>query len=391
MLILPAAWEVENMSRVELKHIDKFYGTNHVLKDLNLTIEDGEFMTLLGPSGCGKTTTLRVIAGLEKPQSGFIHLDDKEIVNAAELFFADPSKRELNLVFQSYALWPHMTVYNNVAFGLTVKRVPKAKIRERVEKALECLQILEFINRYPSELSGGQQQRVAIARAIVSEPGLLLLDEPLSNLDAKLRIDMRSELKRLHQEMGTTMVYVTHDQIEALTLSTRIAIFFDGVLTQVDTPINIYTNPINLKVANFIGNPSINFIDATARFSNGILKVKSRLGEFAYTKEDFTEEPIPENEFECVLGIRPEQVTINRNVDKADCKAAIYATQLAGSETLVQTQVDNIKLLVKCLGIVQYAHNQQVGLDFSPERFNVFSKDTGNLIKRARLESEEEN
>lgn len=376
------------MSRVELKHIDKFYGTNHVLKDLNLTIEDGEFMTLLGPSGCGKTTTLRVIAGLEKPQSGFIHLDDKEIVNAAELFFADPSKRELNLVFQSYALWPHMTVYNNVAFGLTVKRVPKAKIRERVEKALECLQILEFINRYPSELSGGQQQRVAIARAIVSEPGLLLLDEPLSNLDAKLRIDMRSELKRLHQEMGTTMVYVTHDQIEALTLSTRIAIFFDGVLTQVDTPINIYTNPVNLKVANFIGNPSINFVDATARLVNGKLKVKSSLGEFTYNSEDFTEEPVPEDEFECVLGIRPEQITISRDAGKADSKATIYATQLAGSETLIQTLTGDIKLLVKCLGIVQYAHNQQIGLNFAPERFNVFSKSTGNLIKRAQVEIE---
>ncbi len=174
------------MSRIELKNIDKFYGNNHVLKDLNLSINDGEFMTLLGPSGCGKTTTLRVIAGLERPQNGTIHMDGKEIVNTKEAFFESPSKRGLNLVFQSYALWPHMTVFNNVSFGLKIKKLSKEEIRERVENALERLQILEYIDRYPSELSGGQQQRVAIARAIVSEPRLLLLDEPLSNLDARL-------------------------------------------------------------------------------------------------------------------------------------------------------------------------------------------------------------
>ena len=379
------------MSRIELKHIDKYYGDNHVLKDLDLTIEDGEFMTLLGPSGCGKTTTLRVISGLEKPQNGFIYMDGREIVNASELFFEAPSKRELNLVFQSYALWPHMTVYNNVAFGLTIKHVPKAKIRERVVKALECLQILEYIDRYPSELSGGQQQRVAIARAIVSEPSLLLLDEPLSNLDAKLRIDMRSELKRLHQEMGTTMVYVTHDQIEALTLSTRIAIFFEGVLTQVDTPINIYTNPINLRVADFIGNPSINFVEARGRLVNNVLQVSSKLGNFQYQSADFTEEPIPSEEFECVLGIRPEQISVTRDTTKADSQAVIYAAQLAGSETLIQTRLDDVKLLVKALGLQQYELNQKIGLQFSPDRFNVFSKASGNLIKRAQVESGTDN
>ena len=178
------------MSKIELKHIDKFYGKNHILKDVNLTIEDGDFMTLLGPSGCGKTTTLRVVSGLEKPQNGTIHMDGKEIVNAAEAHFAPPSERDLNLVFQSYALWPHMTVRENIAFGLNIQKLPKDEVDRRIKDALGRMQIGQYVDRYPSELSGGQQQRVAIARAIASEPHLLLMDEPLSNLDAKLRVDM---------------------------------------------------------------------------------------------------------------------------------------------------------------------------------------------------------
>lgn len=252
------------MSKIELNHIDKFYGNNHVLKDLNLVIDDGEFMTLLGPSGCGKTTTLRVVAGLEKPQNGTITMGDKLVVNAKELFFEEPGKRGLNLVFQSYALWPHMTVFDNVAFGLTVKKLPRPEIEKKVMNALERMQIGGFAKRYPAELSGGQQQRVAIARAIVSEPKVLLLDEPLSNLDAKLRIDMRSEIKRLHHELGTTIIYVTHDQVEALTMSTKIAIFFEGELEQVAPPMEIYQNPISLRVADFIGNPKSNFVEGKA-------------------------------------------------------------------------------------------------------------------------------
>ena len=230
------------MSKIELKHIDKFYGKNHILKDVNLTIEDGDFMTLLGPSGCGKTTTLRVVSGLEKPQNGTIHMDGKEIVNAAEAHFAPPSERDLNLVFQSYALWPHMTVRENIAFGLNIQKLPKDEVDRRIKDALGRMQIGQYVDRYPSELSGGQQQRVAIARAIASEPHLLLMDEPLSNLDAKLRVDMRSELKRLHTETGTTMIYVTHDQVEALTMSTKIAIFREGIIIQVAHPLELYNN-----------------------------------------------------------------------------------------------------------------------------------------------------
>ena len=237
------------MSRIELKHIDKFYGSNHVLRDINLIIEDGDFMTLLGPSGCGKTTTLRVVSGLEKPQNGYMTIDGREVVNCDDAFYEEPSKRGLNLVFQSYALWPHMTVFDNIAFGLKIKKMAKDEIEKAVTDSLKMLRIEQFRDRYPNELSGGQQQRVAIARAIASKPKLLLLDEPLSNLDAKLRIDMRSELKRLHLEMGTTIIYVTHDQVEALTMSTKIALFKEGILNQVATPMEIYMNPIDLTAA----------------------------------------------------------------------------------------------------------------------------------------------
>ena len=287
------------MSKIELNHIDKFYGNNHVLKDLNLVIDDGEFMTLLGPSGCGKTTTLRVVAGLEKPQNGTITMGDKLVVNAKELFFEEPGKRGLNLVFQSYALWPHMTVFDNVAFGLTVKKLPKPEIEKKVMNALERMQIGGFAKRYPAELSGGQQQRVAIARAIVSEPKVLLLDEPLSNLDAKLRIDMRSEIKRLHHELGTTIIYVTHDQVEALTMSTKIAIFFEGELEQVAPPMEIYQNPISLRVADFIGNPKSNFVEGKAvREPSGQVRVNSDLGEMVFSPELFTEDMPESGEFD---------------------------------------------------------------------------------------------
>ena len=249
------------MSRIELKHIDKFYGSNHVLRDINLTIEDGDFMTLLGPSGCGKTTTLRVVSGLEKPQNGTMTIDGVEMINADDAYYAEPSKRGLNLVFQSYALWPHMTVYDNIAFGLKIQKMSKAEIDRRVMDSLRMMRIDMYKDRYPTELSGGQQQRVAIARAVASSPKLLLLDEPLSNLDAKLRIDMRAELQRLHKELGTTIIYVTHDQTEALTMSTKIALFKAGELNQVATPTELYNNPIDLEAADFIGNPRINLLD----------------------------------------------------------------------------------------------------------------------------------
>lgn len=372
------------MDHIALQGINKFYGSNHVLKDIDLTVEQGEFMTLLGPSGCGKTTTLRVVAGLENPQSGKMWMHDRLVVNAEEAYFEAPAKRQLNLVFQSYALWPHMTVYDNVAFSLGVSKTPKAEIRRRVTGALERMQIGEFAKRYPSELSGGQQQRVAIARAIVTVPKILLLDEPLSNLDAKLRIDMRSELKRLHKEMGTTVLYVTHDQAEALTLSTRVAVFFEGRIEQLDTPMRVYHNPISLRMADFIGNPRINLLPCAATRLGGTLTVDSPLGTFRYEKDTFTDDMPGDGSFECVLGIRPEQIALT---PAGGIAATVYSVMPAGSETLVQISLGAASLLVKLLGLRHYDVDAPVCLQLRPQHLNVYHKESGRLIKWAQNES----
>ena len=375
------------MSKIELQHIDKYYGDNHVLRDINLTIEDGDFMTLLGPSGCGKTTTLRVISGLEKPQNGMMLMDGKTVIDAKEAYFEAPSKRNLNLVFQSYALWPHMTTFENVAFGLKIKRLSRHEIEERVLSALRKMRIEEYRDRYPNELSGGQQQRVAIARAIATGPKLLLLDEPLSNLDARLRIDMRAELKRLHRETGTTIIYVTHDQVEALTMSTKIALFKEGEISQVATPLDLYTNPIDLTAADFIGNPRINFVEGSAFFNGTDLRVKSDLGEYRFVKEKMKlDEEFPENtEFPCVLGIRPEMVEIETESTGRDhsVAATVYASQPAGSETLVTLTVGKEEFLAIQIGLNEYDINQNVFAVLHPSRMNVYNKATGRLIKYA--------
>lgn len=374
------------MSRIELKNINKYYGKNHVLKDINLVINDGEFMTLLGPSGCGKTTTLRVIAGLEKPQEGYMYMGEQEIINAPEQFYEEPGKRHLNLVFQSYALWPHMTVFENVAFGLEVAKVPKNEIRVKVENALNRMQIGQFIDRYPSELSGGQQQRVAIARAIVSEPEVLLLDEPLSNLDAKLRIEMRSEIKRLHQELGTTIIYVTHDQTEALTMSTKIAIFFEGVLEQVAPPLELYQNPVSIRVADFVGNPKVNFMQAAARLENNKLMVDSPLGRMEFEQDTFTGDMPEELEFEVIAGVRPELIGIHTKPVDGGIEARVYSVMPAGSETTVYLNVGNERVLSKQNGLKQYDADQKVWLKIDPQKINIFAKSTGRLIKLAAMD-----
>ncbi|MCL2671405.1 MAG: ABC transporter ATP-binding protein [Clostridiales bacterium] len=375
------------MSKIVLEHIDKFYGTNHVLRDINLTIEDGDFMTLLGPSGCGKTTTLRVISGLEKPQNGRMTMDDRLMIDTDEAFFEAPSKRGLNLVFQSYALWPHMTVYGNVAFGLKIKRMHRHEVHEAVMKALKVMRIEEFEHRYPNELSGGQQQRVAIARAIATGPKLLLLDEPLSNLDARLRIDMRSELKRLHKETGTTVIYVTHDQVEALTMSTKIALFKEGEISQLDTPLGIYTNPIDLQAADFIGNPRINFVDGLALYDGETILVRSPLGEYRFPQKDIkTDEEIPlHEEFECVLGVRPETIDlgIEETGHKHSAEAIVYASQPAGSETLITLTINGAELLAIQIGLKEYDVNQKIHAVLHPARMNVYNKATTRLIKFA--------
>jgi multiple sugar transport system ATP-binding protein len=370
------------MSKIELLHIDKYYGTNHVLKDISLTIEDGDFMTLLGPSGCGKTTTLRVISGLEKPQGGKMLMDGNTVIDSDEAFYLEPAKRGLNLVFQSYALWPHMTVFENVAFGLRIKKFKKEQIKSMVMSSLEKMKIGEFYDRYPSELSGGQQQRVAMARAIAGESKLLLLDEPLSNLDAKLRIDMRAELKRLHNELGTTIVYVTHDQIEAMTMSTKIALFENGTLSQVAPPLDLYMNPATLKAADFIGNPRINFISGKASFGNGSLLATCGIGSFRFEQKDMTAD-VPSGDFDCVFGLRPELIAILTEPEDGAIEARVYADQPAGSETLVSLVVGKDELLAKQIGIRQYAINQTVYLKIDPGKLNIYGKASEKLVKRA--------
>ena len=374
------------MSKIELININKYYGDNHVLKDLTLTIEDGDFMTLLGPSGCGKTTTLRVISGLERPQGGVMLIDGKEAIDAAKAFYLEPSKRGLNLVFQSYALWPHMTVYENIAFGLKIQKLPKSEVETRVRDALRMMRIAEYEKRYPNELSGGQQQRVAIARAVASNPKLLLLDEPLSNLDARLRIDMRSELLRLHRDLGTTIIYVTHDQVEALTMSTRIALFKAGELSQVSTPVELYMNPVDLQAADFIGNPRINFIEGKATVQNGGLHVTSALGEHLFPKSDMTNEPTPSGTFDVVVAVRPEQIRIFTQPAPDTLPVTVYASQPAGSETLVSLQAGGSDFLAKQLGLVHYQINQQLYVGIAPEKINVYDTKSTRLIKRARID-----
>ncbi|WP_079912500.1 ABC transporter ATP-binding protein [Paenibacillus sp. 32352] len=365
------------MSGIQLSKINKYFDNNHILKDLDLFIEDGDFMTLLGPSGCGKTTTLRVITGLENPEGGILTINGKEMVNGAKGYYAPPSKRGLNLVFQSYALWPHMTVFDNVAFGLSINKTPKADIRGKVESALEKMRIIQYKDRYPSELSGGQQQRVAIARAIVTEPRILLLDEPLSNLDAKLRLEMRAELKRLHRELKTTIIYVTHDQVEALTMSTKIAIFFEGNLVQVDTPRNIYRHPVDLRVADFIGNPKINFIDADASYHNGNLMADSELGTMVIPGV----QPVSGK---AVLAVYPEDIRISPDKTDGAFPLSIYSVMPAGSETLIQltTRGDNL-LLAKVIGELDYPVGKTVWVTIPQEKVNVYDKETGRLIPRA--------
>lgn len=252
------------MPTIDLQHVIKNYGAaSNAVDDLDLTIEDGDFMCLLGPSGCGKTTTIRMIAGLENATSGSIHIGDRVVDQPGAARFIPPERRDLGLVFQSYALWPHLSVADNIDYGLKLRKLDNAARGKRIEEVLRSLSIEDYRDRYPAQLSGGQQQRVALARMLAVQPDTMLLDEPLSNLDSRLRLEMRTELKRIHNESKSTIVFVTHDQWEAMTLATRVAVLNKGKLQQVGTPLDIYDRPANRFVANFLGVPPMNFFDFT--------------------------------------------------------------------------------------------------------------------------------
>ena len=365
------------MATVSLKNVKKIYDNKvTAVHDFNLEIADKEFIVLVGPSGCGKSTTLRMIAGLEDISEGDLVIGGKRMNDV------EPKDRDIAMVFQSYALYPHMTVYENMAFALKLRKVPKEEIDKKVREAAEILDITQYLDRKPKALSGGQRQRVAIGRAIVRNPQVFLMDEPLSNLDAKLRVDMRSEIKRLHHETGTTIIYVTHDQVEALTMSTKIALFRKGELVQVAPPLELYNNPCNLYTADFIGNPSINFVKSTATVDAGGMTVESPLGQMKFERKDMTPDAPQSGKINTILGVRPEQLSISRTPDDQHwAEGHVYSGMPAGSETLVNVRVGDALLTVKELGSTHYAGDEKVYLGLRPEKANVFDAESEKLIK----------
>src|SRR5512138_1797549 len=285
---------------ITIKNLSKHFGSTAAVNNVSLTVESGSFLTLLGPSGCGKTTLLRCVAGLEDPNEGEIFIGDKLVFSSQKGISLPAGERDLGLVFQNYALWPHMTVYKNITFALEIRKMSKQEMDQRVKEALSYVQMEGYEDRYPREMSGGQQQRIALARILAYRPRVFLMDEPLSNLDARLRMDMRGELKRMHHLAGATTIYVTHDQVEALTMSSNIAVMKQGVIQQLDSPDRVYHFPSNLFVADFIGNPKVNLLDGVANGSNCV-----QIGDFKI--------PLPTHSAsgKMVIAVRPEDVTVS--------------------------------------------------------------------------------
>ena len=355
---------------VSVKDLSLHFGPLKVLKQLNLDVADGEFIVLLGPSGCGKSTLLNCIAGLLDITEGQIFIGGKNVTWEA------PKDRGIGMVFQSYALYPQMTVERNLSFGLRVAGMPKPEIESRVKRASEILQIEPLLDRKPVQLSGGQRQRVAIGRALVRDVDVFLFDEPLSNLDAKLRNDLRVEIKRLHQRLKNTMIYVTHDQIEAMTLADRIAIMKDGVIQQFDTPHAIYNRPVNLFVAGFIGSPSMNFIEGTVsggKFATDGLSVP--MASYQFAKEPAAEQSL-------VLGIRPEHVAIGEDAQKMPFtyETEIEIVEPMGAETVAWTKLASQTFTVRADSEMQLEPGQKVVIGFDPGRGSVFDASGGERL-----------
>ncbi len=366
------------MPEIILRNVTKRFGKFVAVDNLNLHIDNNAFITLLGPSGCGKTTTLRMIAGLETPTEGSIMIDDQVVFDSERGINLPPNKRDVGFLFQNYALWPHMTVYQNIAFGLENLKWDKKRIRDRVHELLEMLRIEQFEKRYPSELSGGQQQRVAIARTLAPRPKVLFMDEPLSNLDAKLRMEMRTELKRLHRDTDSTFVYVTHDQLEAMTLSTKVCIMELGLLQQYAPPLEMYNNPANLFVADFMGNPTMNFLEGRASVNGN-----QALVDFAGMKGSFVaDEPIALSGKDVIVGIRPEYIRIH---DGGACQATVYSTLPAGMETTVKLKVGDSMITAVVFGDVDYPVDSRVAFDLSKMAI-LFDKATGKNAAAGKMQ-----
>jgi len=320
------------MAGVTFEKLTKKYGDVVALKDLDLEIEDKEFLVLVGPSGCGKSTALRCLAGLEEISGGIIKIGGRVVNDVA------PKDRDIAMVFQSYALYPHMSVYDNMAFGLKLRKTPKAEISRRVNEAASILGIESYLNRKPKALSGGQRQRVALGRALVREPSVFLLDEPLSNLDAKLRVQTRAEITKLHKKLATTFIYVTHDQVEAMTMADRIAVMKDGVLQQVDSPQSLYDHPVNLFVAGFIGSPSMNFFNGT--LTGDANEMYMDTGAFRIRLSQYIADKLKSHLGKTVvMGVRPEDVHspdfVPVDVEGVKIKAKVELTEMMGSEIYV--------------------------------------------------------
>jgi multiple sugar transport system ATP-binding protein len=334
------------MAEVILKNVSKTYeGGNVAVSDVNIEIKDREFVVLVGPSGCGKSTTLRMVAGLEEISSGDLFIDGKRVNDVS------PKDRDIAMVFQNYALYPHMSVYENMAFGLKLRKFDKEEIKTRVNEAAKILGLEQFLDRKPKALSGGQRQRVAVGRAIVRKPKVFLFDEPLSNLDAKLRVQMRTEISKLHQKLGATMIYVTHDQTEAMTMGDKIVIMKDGIIHQIDTPLNLYNHPANRFVAGFIGSPSMNFLEGNI-LRNGSFQFVSSIGGLKITLNDNYSERLKNQLNKKVwIGIRPEDIydysSSNKVAENTRIDVTLEVVEPMGNEIFLYFQVDDSQFVVR--------------------------------------------
>jgi len=354
---------------ITIKNLTKRFGDNAAVNNVSLNIESGSFLTLLGPSGCGKTTLLRCVAGLEDPDGGEIYIGDKLVFSYDKGISLPSGKRDLGLVFQNYALWPHMKVAQNMEFALEIKKFPRSEIKQRVKQSLEEVQMGGYEDRYPREMSGGQQQRIALARMLAYRPAVFLMDEPLSNLDARLRMDMRAELKHLHYAAGATTIYVTHDQVEALTMSSQIAVMKEGVLQQLDSPDKIYHFPANLFVADFIGNPKVNLLEGSVDGKNAV-KV-----------EDFTVSVDTRSATgQVVIALRPEDIHILSKPDPDAVEFKVYSVLPSGADSTIVARRGETELTVKVIGISKIMMDEKIWLKFDPQLLNLYDKGSGNLL-----------